>query len=339
MKHHTYKMKPMAARLLRLLCVTLLLASCVKDPLYDPAGSGDDTASSVATLRLLLALPDSVLADYAATKATGATPDLRLTVEAYRQGTQTRVLHEVLLCTEQADSTWLATLSLDEGSYDLRLWADWAADGTTDSPYYDTDDLSAVTVLTDNYVAGALTGAKDASYATAAVTLVADSIHDASVTLVRPFARYRLVATDVAAYLALAARDAALPPLSGLQVRVAYAGFFPTGFNVASGNPNDALTGIAYTTAVTLADGYDPADARQVGADFVLAGDDDSFVTVTVQLADADTGETVSSVSGIEITYRRGCRTTVTGNFLTAGRAGGGVQVDTGWGDQIVIPF
>ena len=338
MKHPAYKIKPVAARLL---CVTLLLASCVKDPLCDPAGSGgDDAASSVATLRLLLTLPDSVLPDYAATKATGATPALRLTVEAYRQGTQTRVLHEVMRCTEQADSTWQATLTLAAGSYDLRLWADWATDGTTGSPYYDTDDLAAVTVLTDNYVAGELTGAKDAAYATAAVTLAAGGTHDEAVTLVRPLARYRLVATDVADYLALAARDGdGLPPLSGLQVRVAYAGFFPTGFNVATGRPNDALTGIAYTTAVTEADGYDPADARQVGADFVLAGDDDSSVTVTVQLTDTATGETVSTLTGIRIPYRRGCLTTVAGSFLTAGRAGGGVQVDTGWSDQIVIPF
>lgn len=60
------------------------------------------------------------------------------------------------------------------------------------------------------------------------------------------------------AYYNLMDKGEALPPIEDLQVRVTYEGFFPTGFNVATGKPNDALnTGIHYTSVPTVAEGYD----------------------------------------------------------------------------------
>ena len=108
---------------------------------------------------------------------------------------------------------------------------------------------------------------------------------------------------------------------------------------MATGLPTDALQGISYEAGIVTAEGYPEDEARQVGADFVLTGDDDSFVTVTVQMTDRTTGETVSTVAGVKIPYRRGELTTVTGTFLTAGRTSGGVGIDTDWDDDIVIPF
>ena len=294
----------------------------------------------LSTLRLLLTLPGKELPAYTPTRAAaeGGRNALRLTAEVYRQGTESCVHRRTLLCTPQADGTYLAVLSLLQGDYDLHLWADWASDGTTADKYYNADDLSAVTVLTDNYVANGQTDEKDAYYATPTVTL-AGGTRDESVTLVRPLARYRLIATDVEAYDNLRAKGEDLPPVGDLTVSISYEGFFPTGFNVVSGKPNDALTGISYSAGIIAADGYSPDEARQVGADFVLAGGDDSRVTVTVSILDRNTGEAVSTLTGIQIPYRRGHLTTVTGTFLTAGRTPGGVQVDTDWGDEIIVPF
>ena len=78
------------------------------------------------------------------------------------------------------------------------------------------------------------------------------------------------------------------------------------------------------------------AEARQVGADFVLTNGEESFVTVTVQMTNKHTGEAISTVSGIKIPYKRGHLTTVSGHFLTAGKTAGGVQVDTEWNDVII---
>lgn len=300
---------------------------------------GGTSGIALSTVRLLLTVPGKEMPPYTPTRATdGATPRLRCVAEVYRQGTTTRVHRRVQLCDAQADGTYRAELSLLPGDYDIRLWADWMTDGTTNDKYYNADDLSAVTVLTDNYAANGLTDEKDAYYATPSATVSAES-RDVNVELTRPFARYRIIANDVEGYLNLIAKGDDLPPIDDLTVSVSYEGFFPTTFNVATGKPFDSLTGIGYAADIVEADGYAPEEARQVGADFVLTNGEESFVTVTVRMLDKHTGEVISTVSGIRVPYRCGCLTTVSGTFLTAGRTSGGVRIDTDWGDEIVIPF
>ena len=301
---------------------------------------------NLATVTLRLALPDKTMPDYPASRsADGESQSLRCAAEVWQTGTDNCVHHRIQNCTLQADGTYLAELSLMPGNYDLRLWADW------NGGYYNADDLSAVTVLTDSYVANGETDKKDAYYTTSPIYVETQNIASqtneetqngetqniASLQMVRPFARYRLIANDVEGYLNLIKNGEDLPAIEDLQVRVTYEGFFPTGFNVATGKPNDALnTSIHYTSVPTAADGYDEATARQVGADFVLTNGEESAVTVTIQMIDTNTDETVCTVSGIKIPYKRGHLTTVSGHFLTAGKTAGGVQVDTEWNDVII---
>ncbi len=291
----------------------------------------------LSDLTLRLTIPGKEMPAYTTRATSDDSHSLRLVAEVYRQGTETRIHRRVQLCEEQVDGTYTASLSLMSGDYDLRLWADWTTDGTTADNYYNADDLSAVTVLTTDYVANGQTDEKDACYAVQSLTLSGDA-EEQAVELIRPLARYRIIANDVEGYRNLIAKGEDLPPIEDLEVSVIYEGFFPTGFNVSSGKPNDALTGISYRAGIIEAEGYSPDEARQVGADFVLTGDD-SFVTVTVQMTDRTTGEAVSTVTGVEIPYRCGHLTTVTGTFLTAGRTSGGVEIDTGWGDPIIVPF
>ena len=293
---------------------------------------------NLATVTLRLALPDKTMPDYPASRsADGESQPLRCVAEVWQTGTDNCVHHRIQDCTLQADGTYLAELSLMPGNYDLRLWADW------NGGYYNTDDLSAVTVLTDSYVANGETDKKDAYYATTALSIPSSptgGVEGASVSLERPFAKYRLIATDVEAYYNLIDKGEALPDIEDLQVRVTYEGFFPTGFNVATGKPNDALnTGIHYSSVPTVAEGYDAKVNRQVGADFVLTNGEESFVNVTIQMIDTNTGDIITTVQHVKIPYKRGHLTTVTGHFLTAGKTPGGVQIDTEWGEDIVIEF
>lgn len=291
----------------------------------------------LTTLSLALTVPGLDLPAYTPTRAGSDSKPLRCVAEVYQAGTDNRVHRRVQECALQADGTYLAELSLMPGDYDLRLWADW------NGGYYNTDDLGKVLVLTDNYVANGETDKKDAYYATTALSIPSSptgGVEGASVSLERPFAKYRLIATDVEAYYNLMDKGEALPPIEDLQVRVTYEGFFPTGFNVATGKPNDALnTGIHYTSVPTVAEGYDAKVNRQVGADFVLTNGEESFVTVTIQMIDTKTGDIIATVQHVKIPYKRGHLTTVTGHFLTAGKTPGGVQIDTEWGEDIVIEF
>lgn len=288
---------------------------------------------ALSAVRLLLTVPGKQMPDYTLTRAVAGetTRQLRCVAEVRAQGTDNLVHRRTLPCTKQADGSYLAELSLLEGDYDLRLWTDWNGD------YYATEDLTAVTVRAENYIAGTITDTKDAYYATATIS-VSESTEETAIELTRPFARYRLVATDVEGYNRLVEKED-YPPIENLEVRVGYEGFFPTGFDVATGKPNDALTGIFYTTVPVGADGFDKAEALQVGGDFVLTNGEESFVTSTVEIIDRTTGETVSRTAGVKIPYRRGHLTTVTGHFLTAGKTTGGVQIDTGWEDEIIVEF
>ncbi len=290
----------------------------------------------LTTLSLSLTVPGLDLPAYTPTRAGSDSKPLRCVAEVYQAGTDNRVHRRVQECALQADGTYLAELSLMPGDYDLRLWADW------NGGYYNADDLGKVTVLTDNYVANGETDKKDAYYSTTTLSVPSSPTGEVegAVSLVRPFAKYRLIATDVEAYYNLINKGEALPPIEDLQVRVTYEGFFPTGFNVATGKPNDALnTGIHYTSVPTVAEGYDAKVNRQVGADFVLTNGEESFVTVTIEMIDTNTGEAVATVQHVKIPYKRGHLTTVTGHFLTAGKTPGGVQIDTEWGEDIVIEF
>lgn len=300
------------------------------------AGTG---GMAFADVRLLLTVPGLDLAAYDGTRSGGK--PLRCVVEVDKAVGGGLALRRELLCLQQADGTYLAELSLMPGDYDLRLWADW------DGGYYNADDLGKVLVLTDNYVANGETDKKDAYYATSSLSIPSSPSGelrgagaDVPLTLERPFAKYRLIATDVEAYYNLISKGEALPAIEDLQVRVTYEGFFPTGFSVATGKPNDALnTGIHYTSVPTVAEGYDAKVNRQVGADFVLTNGEESFVNVTIQMVDTNTGETVATVQHVKIPYKRGHLTTVTGHFLTAGKTPGGVQIDTEWGEDVVIEF
>ena len=287
----------------------------------------------LSTVRLALSVPGLDLSAYTATRAGSEGKLLRCVAEVYQAGTSNRVHRRVQDCALQSDGTFLAELSLMPGDYDLRLWADW------DGGYYNADDLNKVLVLTDSYVANGETDKKDAYYAAGNLT-VTDDTPDKPVTLERPFAKYRLIATDVEAYYNLMDKGEALPAIEDLQVRVTYEGFFPTGFNVATGKPNDALnTGIHYTSVPTVAEGYDAKVNRQVGADFVLTNGEESFVNVTIQMVDTNTSDIIATVQHVKIPYKRGHLTTVTGHFLTAGKTPGGVQIDTEWGEDVVIEF
>ena len=328
--------------------------------------TGGSAGTELTTVRLALTVPGLDLPTYT-TRADGK--QLRCVVEAYRAGTNVKAYRRVQDCALQADGTFLAELSLMPGDYDLRLWADW------NGGYYNADDLNKVLVLTDNYVANGETDKKDAYYGSLSLTVNSPSLTlpsgegtqtggqssplgEFEGALVRPFAKYRLIATDVEAYYNLIEKGEALPDIEDLQVRVTYEGFFPTGFNVVTGKPNDALnTGIHYTSVPTVAEGYDAKvnvlikreqkkftysaerekrgmkSNRQVGADFVLTNGEESFVTVTIQMVDTNTGEAVATVQHVKIPYKRGHLTTVTGHFLTAGKTPGGVQIDTEWGN------
>lgn len=158
---------------------------------------------TLSTLRLQLTLPAPKLPDYtpekSKTRAAGTANTIRCVAELCKAGTDIVVLHKAVTPVPQADGTYLVELELAEGSYDLRLWTDYArADNPLADTFYHTESLKAVTIVTKPYTAN--TDAKDAAYYNKSDITLSEKGATMNVQLQRPLAKYRLIAKDVENY-------------------------------------------------------------------------------------------------------------------------------------------
>lgn len=287
---------------------------------------------TLPVLRLLLTPPDPKLPDYTPaknkTRAANDTYIIRCVAELCKAGTDNVVLHKSVTPEPQTGGTYLVELSVAEGDYDLRLWTDYAhADAPLADTYYHTESLKAVSIVTEPYTAN--TNSKDAAYYNESNVTLPEEGTEKTIKLQRPLAKYRIIADDVEAYRKLVeAEPEKYPPLEELTVTVQYEGYFPSGFNVSTGKPNNAVGGITYSQTLGH---YNNADSEvQLNSDWVLVNGTESLVNVTITITDSQSN-TLCSVSGIEINYRRNHLTTVHGNFLTAGISNGGININTEW--------
>ncbi len=296
-------------------------------------------AFTLPVLRLLLTLPEPKLPDYipAAKKSRAAEAGytLRCVAELCRAGTDNVVPHKTVTPEPQPDGTYLVELAVPEGDYDLRLWTDYTrADAPLADTYYHTESLKAVTIATDPYTAN--TDAKDAAYHSESKITLPEEGTTVKVQLQRPLAKYRIIADDVEVYRKLAAENPEkYPPIEELTVTVQYEGYLPSVFNVTNGKPIDSVTGITFGTRLPSVTSN--VEEVQLTSDWILADTDGSFVKQELVITDRQ-GNEVNRVGGIRIDYRQGYLTTLRGKFLTEGKSGGGITIDTDWKD-IVVEF
>ena len=277
-------------------------------------------------LRLAVTLPGTDMPPYdGKTRSGGAQYTRRIVADVYTTDGGLRVMRREIMTEAAPGGTATIDLPLDEGAYDIRLWSDYAGKDGGQSPFYDASDLQQVTVNTSPYTA--CTDCKDSAYAYVGGITVSGGTTEKAVTLERPLAKYRIVTKVTDRYKALDG----VPPLEELTVGVGYEGYFPSSFNVTTGKPNDAVVGVSYTCTPQWQ--ADEEGNTMLADDWVLVNGAASSVRLTVTITSND-GTVVSRTAGVEVPYQRGRLTTVSGNFLTAGYGGGGVDIDTGWDDD-----
>ena len=277
-------------------------------------------------LRLAVTLPGTDMPPYdGKTRSGGAQYTRRIVADVYTTGGGLRVMRREIMTEAAPGGTATIDLPLDEGAYDIRLWSDYAGKDGGQSPFYDASDLQQVTVNTSPYTA--CTDYKDAAYAYVGDITVGGGTTEKAVTLERPLAKYRIVTKDTDRYKALDG----VPPLEELTVGVSYEGYFPSSFNVATGKPNDAVEGVGYANTPVWQAGAE--GGAELASDWVLVNGAASSVRLTITITSGD-GTVVARTQGVEVPYRRGRLTTVSGNFLTSGYGGGGVDIDTDWDDD-----
>lgn len=290
-------------------------------------------AVGFSNVTLNLTVPSPRLPDFVAaqnkSRAAGDELRLRAVIGVYTKAGELVVRKNTFVAPTAADGVYTALLQLAPGEYDVRLWADYTAAEQTDNHYLTTDaDIIRILPQAD-YLAN--TDTRDALTQVHSLT-VSTTDKQENITLYRPLAKYRLVATDVAKYNELRI-ERNYPAIEDLKISISYEGFLPNAYSIKLQKPADSDTG--YTYASALSEQTD--DAVTVGKDYVLVNGAESFVTVSILFKDAK-GRTVSGVKGVKVAYRAGQLTTVSGNFLTAG-LGSGIQIDTDWSGDYDVEF
>ena len=261
----------------------------------------------------------------------------RFIIEAWREGKPKAVRRVTVMETAEEDGDGKISLpihlKLHALEYTLAVWTDYVKAGTTDDLYYDTDNLQQV-ACTDPYTGS--TPYRDCLYGTAPLDLRQyrdewNAKVQIKVDMVRPLAKYELIATDVKDFLRKTKKQRADDET--FTITFSYGFYLPTVFNVLTGKPADSRTGIAYTTPLTV-----PTDGQKectIGTDFVFVNGTESFVSLSMEIRDGG-GNVISRTTGLEVPYRRGHLTTVRARFLT-NEMQGGVDIDDDFDGNIDV--
>ena len=260
----------------------------------------------------------------------------RFIIEAWREGKPTARQVTVMETAEEDGDGKISLpihLKLHALEYTLAVWTDYVKAGTTDDLYYDTDNLQQV-ACTDPYTGS--TPYRDCLYGTAPLDLRQyrdewNAKVQIKVDMVRPLAKYELIATDVKDFLRKTKKQRADDET--FTITFSYGFYLPTVFNVLTGKPADSRTGIAYTTPLTV-----PTDGQKectIGTDFVFVNGTESFVSLSMEIRDGG-GNVISRTTGLEVPYRRGHLTTVRARFLT-NEMQGGVDIDDDFDGNIDV--
>lgn len=248
----------------------------------------------------------------------------RFIIDAY-QGAE-RVARQTLIeeIDPNDDSDKVVTpisLRLHAQKYTLAIWTDYVtADSRTDL-CYNTTDFTSIT-CTEPYRAN--TDHRDVLYGTTELDLTPYRNEwnvkvPLNVDMLRPLARYELIANDLQAFLPKAS---AAP----YTVNIRYGYYLPTGFNVLTGKPGNSLTGVTYSQELKL-----PADKTakecSIGFDYIFVNGEPSFASLTIEVVN-NKGKVVSRASAIEVPYKRNHQTTLRGAFLTATPDGVDIETD-----------
>lgn len=330
------------------LVLTIALASCVHDypGMTEEGEEGVDPTlvevNTEVTLDLEL-VPLEIITQESARSGTNKARNIttkaddgyrrRFIIEAWREGKPTTRQVTVMETAEEDGDAKISLpihLKLHALEYTLAVWTDYVKAGTTDDLYYDTDNLQQV-ACTDPYTGS--TPHRDCLYGTAVLDLRQyrnewNARVQIKVDMVRPLAKYELIATDVQKFLLKTQKQRAGG--TAHTITVSYGFYFPLGFNVLTGKPDRSEMGVAFTAPLTVTD--NGSGECTLASDYIFVNGDESYVPLGIEIKD-NAGNGISRTTGIDVPYRRGHLTTVRGHFLT-NRYDTGIGIDPDFDDD-----
>ena len=270
---------------------------------------------------------------------------VRYIVEVYADDRfdQSLQFRRQLICEEGDAGEVALECELHARNYRVVAWRDFVlaaevSGNTAVDCFYTTSDFAAVKLKGD-YTGG--TDYKDVFSGQATLDLTPYRCrlavrHREEIQLERPLAKIELITTDVIKYLNKLEQMKSVRPagIEDFTVQLVYTGYFPTGFNVVSNRPNEAVTGIQFTSVPIVISNNEAC----LAFDYVLVNGTESSVTLEMVICN-EKGQEVNRVGGVEVPVRRNRITTVRDAFLTREFAPG-IGINPGFDGEInvVVP-
>ena len=251
----------------------------------------------------------------------------RVIVEARRAGeTAPEVRAVMALSADELMNPKLTLpvpLNLKSVPYQLTVWVDYTRAESLPDAHYNTENLRSICYTSpyeEDYTR------REAFFGNASIDLSGqEGRSTVQVDIHRPLAHYRVVATDVQEFLNKQHANGR-PGAGEYDVTVSYQYFLVTHLNAVTGEPVLSGPGFGYTRRINMTGDMDECE---LGADYVLADDKGSLVTVTVEVKDTG-GALLGRNTNLEIPYRRGHITTIEGAFLSTGSGSSSGGIDIG---------
>jgi len=271
--------------------------------------------------------------------------NVRYIVEVYADDRfdQSLQFRRQLICEEGDAGEVALECELHARNYRVVAWRDFVlatevSGNTAADCFYTTSDFAAVKLKGD-YTGG--TDYKDVFCGQVTLDLTPyrcrlAARHREEIQLERPLAKIELITTDVIKYLNKLEQMKSVRPagIEDFTVQLGYTGYFPTGFNVVSNRPNEAVTGIQFTSVPIVISNNEAC----LAFDYVLVNGTESSVTLEMVICN-EKGQEVNRVGGVEVPVRRNRITTVRDAFLTREFAPG-IGINPGFDGEInvVVP-
>lgn len=315
--------------------VLLVQSACVREfPEVNPDGTvGVDPTLVSVDLELALGLSLEPLVALNHSRSVGEAV-MRFVVEFTRDG---KVVERVVTFADAASvSTGKVRLPLSVKlhalEYKVAVWGDYVTAHGHEPICFDAYDFHSVACMMP------YSGSNNDRQSLCGVTSLDlrpwrdkwNASVTAPVELIRPQAKYRIIATDVDELFSRS--EKARAGRGGYTMKFRYE-IMPWSYDVWSGAVDGYESDVEFTLPIELSSASD--GMVQIGFDWLFADDNVNEVVLTLTLYD-DNLIPVSHVAGIVVPLKRGRLTTVYGDFLT-NEVGGAISIDTEWGETINI--
>ncbi len=252
-------------------------------------------------------------------------------------------------------------LELNEGSYDLRVWADYVDAGSDQDKYYNTSNFEEI-ILANEDVHEGNNDYRDAFKGEISVVVKPDIIGDgsaisirneATIVMSRPMGKFKFIATDGKEFVSRMAQllheqgllsidtdkmsyEQLLQSIDISQFKVVfhYNNFMPCSFNMFTDKAADSWTRVNFSSHMYS----EQTQELTLGYDYIFVGNNETELSISIEVYSKN-GELICSTESIKVPIARSKLTIVKGQFLSShSSSGGGASISPGYeGDDYNI--